>query len=44
LALELGYVNVDRMLEEVDFLMFEEWKAFFNWRHREAEKLANGNK
>jgi hypothetical protein len=41
LALELGYVNVDRMLEEVDWIMFEEWKTFFNWRHREIEKHAS---
>lgn len=42
LALELGYVDVDKMLDELTPQQFNEWKAFFNWRKRALDEMRQG--
>jgi hypothetical protein len=37
LARELGYANVDRMLEGMTARQFEEWKAFFKIENERYE-------
>ena len=44
LALELGYVNVDTMLEDLPAKNFFEWLAFFKIRNELSEKGEKSDK